>query len=191
MSSRFSQISHSCFIGHGSCCSYGEAYISKDICRLCYTTHRAILGISNNPTVKRIDVIWDNYPECKHNSFTHQRRGTGPWTRIGDGHTQLPKHDLNNGFRKTLFSFLSGEIVKNDLGGKLLLSTKCGRVISNRPCDVSALELCNRSETDTMIVLHLAQASGQGHQTACVRTVDSDIVVLVIRFFPALGLLAL
>ena len=25
------------------------AYISKDICRLCHTTHRAILGISNNP----------------------------------------------------------------------------------------------------------------------------------------------
>ena len=46
---RFSQISHSCCAGHGSCCSYGEAYISKDICRLCYTTHLAILGISNNP----------------------------------------------------------------------------------------------------------------------------------------------
>ena len=48
-SDRFSQISHSCCAGHVSCCSYGEAYISKDICRLCYTTHRAILGISNNP----------------------------------------------------------------------------------------------------------------------------------------------
>ena len=48
-SDRFSQISHSCCAGHGSCCSYGEAYISKYICRLCYTTHRAILGISNNP----------------------------------------------------------------------------------------------------------------------------------------------
>ena len=47
-SDRFSQISHSCCVGHGSCYSYGEAYISKDICRLCYTTHRAILGISNN-----------------------------------------------------------------------------------------------------------------------------------------------
>ena len=48
-SDMFSQISHSCCAGHDSCCSYGEAYISKDICRLCYTTHRAILGISNNP----------------------------------------------------------------------------------------------------------------------------------------------
>ena len=48
-SDKFSQISHSCCAGQGSCCSYGQAYISKDICRLCYTAHRAILGISNNP----------------------------------------------------------------------------------------------------------------------------------------------
>ena len=47
-SDRFNQINHSCCAGHGSCCSYGEAYISKEICRLCYTTYRAILGISNN-----------------------------------------------------------------------------------------------------------------------------------------------
>ena len=68
--------------------------------------------------------------------------------------------------KKELFSFLSDEIVKKDLGGKLLLSTKCERVISNRPCDASALETYNHSEADTMICRHLAHASGQGHQTA-------------------------
>ena len=112
-SDRFSQISHSCCAGHhGSCCSYGEAYISKDICRLCYTTHRVILGISNNPNGERIDAIWDNYPEGNLKSLTHQRRGTGIRTRIGDGHTQIPKHEWNSGFLKNeenkneLFSFL-------------------------------------------------------------------------------------
>ena len=92
---------------------------------------------------------------------------------------------------KELFPFLSEEIVKQDLGWKLLLSTKRERVLSNRPCDVSALEPCNQSEVDTRIFLHIAHASGQGHQTAYVRTVDSDIVVLVIRFFPTLGLVEL
>ena len=149
------------------------------------------------PTVERIDAIWDNYPEDNLKSLTHQRRGAGPRTRIGDGHTQIPKHEWNSGFLKNeenkqeLFSYLSEEIVKKDLGGKLLLSTKCERVLSNRPCDVSALEPCNHSEADTMIFLHLAHASGQGHQTAYVRTVDSDIVVLAIRFFSTLGLLEL
>ena len=117
------------------------------------------------PTVERIDAIWDNYPEDNLKSLTHQRRGAGPRTRIGDGHTQIPKHEWNSGFLKNeenkqeLFSYLSEEIVKKDLGGKLLLSTKCERVLSNRPCDVSALEPCNHSEADTRIFLHLAHAS--------------------------------
>ena len=148
------------------------------------------------PTVERIDAIWDNYPEDNLKSLTHQRRGTGPRTRIGDDHTQIPNHEWNSGFlkneenKKELFSFLSEEIVKQALGGKLLLSSKCERVLSNSPCDVSALEPCNYSEADTRTFLHIAHASGQAH-TAYVRTVDSDIVVLAIRFFPTLGLVEL
>ena len=124
------------------------------------------------PTVERIYAIWDNYPEGNLKSLTHQRRGTGLRTRIGDGHTQKPKHEWNSGFlknvenKKELFSFLSEEIVKKDLGRKLLLSTKCDRVLSNIPCDVSALEPCNHPEADTMPFRHIALASGQGHQTA-------------------------
>ena len=53
------------------------------------------------PTVERIDAIWDNYPEGNLKSLTHQRRGTGLRTRIGDGHTQIPKHEWNSGFLKT------------------------------------------------------------------------------------------
>ena len=49
----------------------------------------------------------------------------------------------------------------------LPLMTCClGVVLSNRPCDMSALEPCNHSEADTMIFRHIAHASGQGHQTA-------------------------
>ena len=83
------------------------------------------------PTVARIDAIWDTYPEDSLKSLTHQRHGTGPRTRIGDGHTRIPRQDWNSGFlknednKKELFCFLSAEIVKKDLGGKLLLSTRC------------------------------------------------------------------
>ena len=137
------------------------------------------------PTVARIDAIWDNYPEGNLKSLTHQRRGTGLRNRIGDGHTQIPKHEWNSGFlkneeNKKEFSFLGEDIVKKDLGGKLLISTNCDRVLSNRPCDVSALEPCNHSEADTMTP-----------DSLYVRTVDSDIVNLVIRFFTTLGLLEL
>ena len=109
-------------------------------------------------------------------------------SRTTNGTVDSLKNEEN---KKDLFSFLSEGIVKEDLGGKLLLSTKCERVLSNRLCDVSALEPCNHSEADTRIFLHLAHASGQGHHTEYVRTVDSDIVVLAIRFFPTLGLVEL
>ena len=123
------------------------------------------------PTVERIDAIWDNYPEgnLKHSRISVVVLVYG--LELGMA-TLIPKHEWNSGFlkneenKKELFSFLSEEIVKKDLGGKLLLSTKCERVLSNRPCDVSALEPCNHSEADIMIFLHLAHASGQGHRTA-------------------------
>lgn len=146
------------------------------------------------PTVERMDAIWDTYPQDSLKSLTHQRRGTGPRTRIGDGHTRIPKHDWNSGFlknednKKEFFSFLSEEIVKSDLRGKLLLSTTLENVLTNRPCDVSALQPCNHPEADTRIFLHLAHAVAQGHKTAYIRTVDSDVVVLAVRFFSTLGL---
>ena len=131
-----------------------------------YSTQHIVpfLEYQITPTVESINAIWDNYPEGNLKSLTHQRRGTGLRTRIGDGHTHISKHEWNSGFlknegnKKELFSFLSEEIVKKYLGGKLLLSTKCERVLSNRPCAVSVLEPCNHFEADTMIFRHLANA---------------------------------
>jgi len=149
-----------------------------------------------NPAVSRIDAIWDTYPEESLKSPTHQRRGTGPRTRVGSGSTRIPKHDWNSGFlknedNKELFTFLSEEIVKNDLDAKLLLSTKGENVLSNKQADVSALQPCNHAEADTRIFLHLAHAAAQGHKIAIVHTVDSDVVVLAIHFFSSLGFLEL
>jgi hypothetical protein len=55
-------------------------------------------------------------------------------------------------------------------------------------CDVSAFQPCNRSETDTPILQHMAHTTAQGHRTVYVRPVNSDVVVLAIRFFAKLGL---
>ena len=67
--------------------------------------------------------------------------------------------------------------------GRMLVSTKLENVISNRSCDLFGLQPCNHLEADTRIFLHLAHAAAQGH-----RTVDSDVVVLAIRFFTTPGL---
>ena len=58
-------------------------------------------------------------------------------------------------------------------------------VLTNRNFDASGLQPCNRLRRT---LLHLANAAVHGHSKAYVRTVDSDIVVLALRFFDTLGL---
>ena len=146
------------------------------------------------PTVTWVDAVWDTYTEDNLKTLTHQRRGLGPRTRIGDGQTRIPKHDWNTGFLKNidnkreLFPFLGEQLVKQDLDGRLLLSTNQESVLSNKQHDVSALRPCNHTEADTRIMLNLAHAAQQRHQVALVRTVDSDVVILAIHFFSSLGL---
>jgi len=87
-----------------------------------------------------------------------------------------------------LFPFLSKELVKQDLGGRLLLGTNLQNVLSNKQRDNCGLQPCNHTEADTRILLYLAQASNQGHQIALVRTVQSDVVILAIHWLASLGL---
>jgi len=73
------------------------------------------------PTVTRVDAVWDTYPKDNLKTLTHQHRGLGPCTRIGDGNTRIPKQDWNTEFLKNtdnkreLFPFLSKELVNLDL----------------------------------------------------------------------------
>ena len=167
-------------------------------CQVAWTgPHRAFLPFLDaqlkNDT-QRIDAIWDNYPEENNiKALTDKRRGNGSRTRIGNGSTKIPKHKWNSGFlknenKKELFSFISTQISKNDMGGKLLLSTRFETVLSSRPCDVTTLQPCNHSEADTRILLHLAHAAEHGHTKTYVRTVDSDGVVLAVRCLEYIGL---
>ena len=106
-------------------------------------------------TVERIDAVWDTYPEQNLKSVTQQRREWGTRTRLepdGDGRTPIPKKDWqsylkNEDNKKELFSFVSKQLVKADMDGKLLLSTESEAVLSNKPFDVSALQPCRSRYT--------------------------------------------
>jgi hypothetical protein len=141
-------------------------------------------------SVRRVDAVWDNYPENSLKGLAHARRGTGHRTRIGDGSTPIPKewnNYLKNEENKTeLFGFISDEIAKEHMSGNLLLSTKGTTVLSNQDTDCTALEPCNHSEADTRIILHLHHAATKGHTIAYIRTVDSDVIVLAVGFWQAL-----
>ena len=55
----------------------------------------------------------------------------------------------------------------------LLLTTKNGYVLSSRSnVNVDALQPCTHTEADTLIFLHLKDATENGHKIIKVRTVD-------------------
>ena len=45
--------------------------------------------------------------------------------------------------------------------------------------DSITMQNCNHEEADTRIVVHVLHALKQGEQTICVRTVDTDVVVII------------
>ena len=53
--------------------------------------------------------------------------------------------------------------------------------------DVDALAPCTHEEADTRIFLHVAAATSTGHRRVIIRTSDSDVVVLAVSVFVALG----
>ena len=135
-----------------------------------------------------IDAIRDNYPEDSLKSLSHQPRGPGMATLIFQNMTR-PVDSLKTRTTKMSCSFSSGNrTTVSHLGGKPLLSTKCETVLSNISCDVSTPQPYNNSQYQTMRSVHLTHAPGHGHHTAYVRTVDIDIVVVVICFFSTLRL---
>jgi len=54
--------------------------------------------------------------------------------------------------------------------------------------DLSELSPCTHEEADTRMILHSLYAARLGHEVASIRTVDTDVVVLAVVHFKALGL---
>ena len=150
----------------------------------------------SHPAATRTDAIWDRYPRNNIKSQTHSRRGTGPRTELGtDGDSPIPRRDwqlylANIENKEELFAYISEKLSRRDLLGDILLvSTFEDTALTNQPYDTSRLEPSNHIEADTRIFLHLSDAALAGHTKACIRTVDSDIVVLAIGFFHEIGTL--
>ena len=72
----------------------------------------------------------------------------------------------------------------------MIISTKDETIVStqNDMSDVEYLQPCSHEEADSRILLHVAHCARQGLRKLVIRTVDTDVVVLAIWYFPALRL---
>ena len=132
-----------------------------------------------------MDLVWDTYHPDSLKESTREKRGRGERRKVS-GQAKLPmnfKDFLRNSENKTeLFEFLTSKISTHEWPqGKYLYVTSAQNVISVGTND--PMESCNHEEADTRIIVHIFHALLQGQTCFHVRTVETDIVVILLGTF--------
>ena len=134
---------------------------------------------------KRLAIVWDTYISERLKQSTRQKRGQGVHRKVS-GQTKLPGiwmaflHDPMN--KKELFAFPTSKTEEfNWLPDKFLYVTS-GQAIPSFGSS-STVSSSNHEEEDTRIVVHIQHALKQGAKNVHVRTVDTDVVVILAGFF--------
>ena len=85
--------------------------------------------------------------------------------------------------KKELFSFLTSKVAKSTFPpSKVVYVTSDESVVSVGQTN-SVMPDCNHEETDTRIVVYVSHALEQGLKTIAVRTVDTDVIVILAGVF--------
>ena len=81
-----------------------------------------------------------------------------------------------------LFNFLARQISSIQVAGKMIISTLDTDIIcSSEVQHLSMITPCSHEEGDTRIMLHVAHCVHLGLTRICLRTVDTDVVVLAVN----------
>ena len=130
----------------------------------------------------RVDVVLDSYFNNSLKEGTRDKRGKGLRRKVADSN-KLPGKwqdflkDSNN--KRELFTFLSEKVATAQFQeGKTVVITSGNTVIS-KGGDVPDMQANDHEEADTKIVLHLLNALQTGSSSCLVRTVDTDVIVIL------------
>ncbi|KAG1677784.1 Amiloride-sensitive sodium channel subunit beta [Nymphon striatum] len=132
---------------------------------------------------QRIDVVWDLPNSIKES--TREKRGKGVRRKVL-GKNKIPGNwnaflcDPTN--KQELFSFLSDIIATAELPSGKVVAITCGEKVEMNG-GVHLMETCDHEEADTQILIHLQDALQHGATTCLVRTVDTDVIVILIGKF--------
>ena len=138
--------------------------------------------------VQRLDMVFDVYREKRLKTQTRDARGKGIRVAVRK-ETLMPKdfHSfIRNCMNKTeLFKLLAEVFI--DTTHPVIVSTSLDHVLSNLLHDKQGIDPCNHEEADIR-VLHVADGSSAGFRKISILTVDTDVVVISLYHFFALGL---
>lgn len=136
----------------------------------------------------RIDVICDRYFEDSLKNQTRDGRGSGDRIQF-DRNTKFPS-DFKENFLKNsknkdqLNRFLADEFMQHYSGDKSLVITKDESVLSNVEILATDTSLTPNSaqEADQKLVRHALQCVRGGINNVVVRTVDTDVILLLVAY---------
>ncbi|XP_071477249.1 uncharacterized protein [Diadema antillarum] len=138
--------------------------------------------------IKRLDLVWDRYLACSIKESTRQKRGSGLRRKVAPT-TKMPANwkdflqDSTN--KEELFAFLTQRVAELECPKeKELYVTSGTSVIARGDCEPMAD--CTHEEADTRITVHLQHAVERGSRKIVIRTVDTDVLVILIGQFPSL-----
>ena len=129
----------------------------------------------------RVDIVWDRIIH-----MNKIKRGSGTRFKVGS-QTKIPSKWkyfflLNSSNKSELFAYLT-EVVRHHqwLDAKPVFITNDDRVVA-KPTG-QHIPTCTHKEADTRIVIHIFHALAEGVKTIQVRTVNTDILVILISEF--------
>lgn len=141
--------------------------------------------------VERVDVVWDRYLDKSLKNSTRTRRGSGKRVKVGP-QAKIPSkwndflRDHKN--KEELFHYLSDEVNKAEWqDNKGIYITKDTSVIVKG--NGSRMFECTHEEADTRVVVHLLHCLEENKRVIEIRTVDTDIVVILVGNFFQLKML--
>ncbi|KAG1662386.1 hypothetical protein GQR58_020959 [Nymphon striatum] len=134
----------------------------------------------------RVDVVWDIYISDSIKKSTREKRGKGFRRKVA-GKNKIPgkwKDFLRDSSNKEeLFSFLSNKVHNMDLpDGKEAFATDGAGVLASGSSQNDMCP-CDHEEADTRLIIHVQNALKNGANTCVVRTVDTDVLVILIGRF--------
>ena len=132
---------------------------------------------------KRLDVVWDEYIQDSLKESTREKRGKDVWRKVwlNQDTRQLEEFLGDQMNKKELFAFLISKIESFSRPPTKSVCVTSGQAVS--ACGLSVpMNDCNK-EADTRIMVHIWHALEHGAETLPVRTVDTDVVVILVGLF--------
>ena len=147
-----------------------------------------IMGLSKGFT--RIDIVGDQYFDHSMKEQIRKDRGTGT-RKLFEDNTKFPKNlreDFlrNSQNKEDLNRYLAEKIISLHSGSQTLLLHKSILSNDNNLVTAERINNCTAEEADPRLVRHAMHCAEKGFHNIVVRTIDTDLLVLLISYIPYL-----